>query len=163
MKKTLLQLFLAAAVFLLFSGVTHAQRMKDFTWDYYHVKFQIPVTFSVDKNTDDEFGAGDGDIYLDIYPRSGESMTFSKMKKSLEDWASDSKVYDYTKVNEMEDLNGYWGVYLDGTKSTNNLPASLLLLVHPDYPSTVLYIWINYKSDAFDTAVKMLKSFTPTY
>lgn len=157
-------IFLLAFTFLFFfTGNTYSQKMTDYTWDDYHVKFQIPVTFNVEKNVSTEFGAGDDDCYLSIYPKSGETMSFSKMKKALEDWASDSYVTDYSKVNELEDLNGYWGVYLDGTKSTNNLPTTMLLLVHPSYPSTRLYVWINYRSAAFDTALKMLKSFTPTY
>ncbi len=163
MKKSFLLTFLFTVSFLLFSGISYSQRMVDYTWDTYHVKFKIPATFNVEKNNDTEFGAGDDDAYLSIYPKKEQSMSFSKMKKALEDWASDSKVYDYEKVNEMEDLNGYWGVYIDGKKSSNDLPATLLLLVHPDYPTTMLYIWINYRSAAFDTAVKMLKSFTPMY
>ena len=163
MKKQLLFTFLFTVCFIALSGMTYSQKMTVYTWDDFHTKFQIPVTFTVDKNSDTEFGAGDDDCYLSIYPKTGESMSFSKMKKALEDWALDSKVYDYEKVNEMEDLNGYWGVYIDGTKSSNSLPATLLLLVHPSYPTIRLYVWINYRSAAFDTAVKMLKSFTPTY
>jgi hypothetical protein len=158
-------LFFSAVVTFLFfiTSSAYSQKMVDYTWDDYHVKFKIPATFNVDKNNATEFGAGDDDAYLSIYPKSGESLSFSKMKKALEDWASDSYVTDYTKVNELEDLNGYWGVYLDGTKSSNNLPTTMLLLVHPSYATTRLYVWINYRSAAFDTALKMLKSFTPTY
>ena len=162
MKKTSLFTLLAGVLFLLFTGNNYAQKMTEFNWDSYHVKFQIPVTFNVDKNVSDEFDAGDGDVYLSIYPKTGQSMTITSMKSALKDWASTSNV-TYDNVNEMDNLNGYWGVYIDGTKSSNSLPATLLLLVHPDYTSTVLYIWINYKSDSFDTALKMLKSFTPTY
>lgn len=162
-KKSLFFALLPVLFLFLFAGSSNSQTMKDFTWDTYHVKFQIPTTFNVDKNTSDAFGAGDPDAYLSIYPRQGESMSFSGMKGALETWALDSKVYDYPKVNELDNLNGYWGVYVDGTNSENKLPATLLILVHPDYPKTKLYVWINYKSDAFDMALKMLKSFTPTY
>src|SRR5205823_4359549 len=99
---------------------------------------------------------------LSVYPKTSDVMTYNTMKSSLESWAADSKV-SYTDVKMMENLNGYWGTYIDGTNSTNGLPATLLLLVHPSYPTKQLYVWINYKSDAFDTALKMLKSFTPTY
>ena len=153
-----------ALIFTLFSaGTSYSQRMVDYNWDTYHVKFQIPATCHVDKNDADEFGAGDDDVYLSIYPKKGDPMSFGRMKAALEDWALDSKVYGYDYVHEMENLNGYWGVYIDGKNRSNDLPATLLLLIHPDYSSTKLYIWINYRSDAFDTALKMLKSFTPTY
>ena len=163
MKKNFyLTLLFTASLFLL-TGLTYSQRMVDYNWDTYHVKFQIPATFNVDKNNDTEFGAGDDDAYLSIYPKKGETMSFSKMKKALDDWAGDSKVYGYDKVNELDNLNGYWGVYIDGKKSSNDLPVTLLLIVHPDYPTTMLYVWINYRDAAFDTALKMLKSFTPLY
>jgi len=161
MKRTIFANITLAAIALLFFSNAYAQDMTTFTWDSYHVKFQIPVTFNVDKNTSDDFEAGDGDIYLSIYPKSGDAMTWPSMKTALKNWASDSKV-SYDNVNEMEDLNGYWGVYIDGTNTTNDLPATLLLLVHPSDASTKLYVWINYKSDSFNTAVKMLQSFTPT-
>jgi len=163
MKKLNLSVFLSVVLFLALTGSTFSQRMIDYTWDTYFVKFQIPATFTVDKNTSDEFGGGDGDIYLNIFPKKGETMSFGKMKQALEDWAIKCKVYGYDKVNELENLNGYWGVYIDGKNEDNDLPATLLLLIHPDYPKAKLYIWINYKSSAFDTALKMLKSFTPTY
>ena len=163
MKKIVNYSFIAALFSILFIGTAYSQRMIEYTWDSYFVKFEIPATFKVDKNSNDGFGAGDEDIYLSIYPRKGDPMSFSKMKSALEDWALESKVYGYDYVKEMENLNGYWGVYIDGKNGDNDLPATLLLLIHPDYTSTRLFIWINYNSSAFDTALKMLKSFTPTY
>src|SRR5439155_10266443 len=127
--------FLAAlSVFILFlfAGNAYSQSMTDYTWDSYNVKFKIPTTFKVDKNSADGFGAGDGNAYLSVYPKTGDVMAYSTMKSSLESWAADSKV-SYSKVNMMENLNGYWGTYIDGTNTENNLPATLLLLVHPDY------------------------------
>jgi len=163
MRKLSLFAFLSMVLSLALTGSTFSQKMTDYTWNDYFVKFQIPVTFNVDKNTSDAFGAGDDDVYLSIYPKKGEKMSFGKMKQALEDWAIESKVYGYDKVNELENLNGYWGVYIDGKNGDNDLPATLLLLIHPDYPTAKLYIWINYRSAAFDTALKILKSFTPTY
>ena len=153
----------AFALLFIITSTSYSQKMIDYTWDDYYVKFQIPATFNVDKNNATEFGAGDNDCYLSIYPKSGKTLTFSEMKQALEDWAKDSYVTGYNKVNELEDLNGYWGVYLDGIKSSNNLPTTMLLLIHPNHTSTRLYVWINYKDIAFDTALKMLKSFKPTY
>lgn len=161
MKKTLFSA-LPLLLFFLYTGSSYSQTMTDYTWDTYNVKFQIPTTYKVDKNTADGFGAGDGNTYLSVYPKTGDVMTYNNMKSSLESWAADSKV-TYSNVNMLENLNGYWGTYIDGTNTSNNLPATLVLLVHPDYPTKQLYVWINYKTESFDTALKMLKSFTPTY
>ena len=163
MKKLNFAVFISAFLFLALTGSTLSQKMVEYNWDTYHVKFEIPKTCNVDKNSSEGFGAGDDDVYLSIYPKKGDKMSFGQMKNALEDWAIDSKVYGYDKVNELENLNGYWGVYIDGKNGDNDLPATLLLLIHPDYPSTKLYVWINYRSSAFDTALKILKSFTPTY
>jgi hypothetical protein len=161
--RKLIQTAALAAVFMFVANSGFAQSMKDYTWDSYNVKFAIPVTFHVDKSSGEVFEAGDDDVYLSIYPQKGSSVAFSQMKAKLETWASDSKVYDYPKVYELENLNGYWGVYLEGTNSTNSLPALLMLVVHPDYPTKYMYVWINYRKDAISTAEKVLKSFTPTY
>ena len=160
MKKAL---FAIAVALLFIATSTYSQSMKDFTWDSYNVKFSIPTTFQVDKSTGSEFQAGNEGVYLSIYPKTGNSVAFNQMKQKLEDWAVDSKVYDYPKVYELENLNGYWGVYLEGTNSTNSLPALLLLAIHPDYPTKSLYVWINYRKEDIDVAEKVLKSFTPTY
>src|SRR5258706_3909116 len=163
MKKTFYLFALIVLALLFLSQQGYSQKMKDFTWDSYNTKFAIPYSFTVDKSSGTEFQAGDGDAYLSIYPKSGSSITFSQMKSKLEDWAVDSKVYDYPKVYELENLNGYCGVYLEGTNSSNSLPALLMLIVHPDYPTKYMYVWLNYKKDAIDVAEKVLKSFTPTY
>lgn len=163
MKRTIYSFSLVVLALLFISQLSYSQTMKDFTWDSYNTKFSIPTTFTVDKSSGTEFQAGDGDAYLSIYPKSGSSITFSQMKSKLEDWATDSKVYDYPKVYELENLNGYWGVYVEGTNSSNSLPALLMIIVHPDYPSKYMYVWLNYKKDAIGLAEKVLKSFTPTY
>ncbi len=155
----------AFSMFLLFmflSASSYSQ-MTPFTWDTYKTKFEIPKSFKVDVNNSERFSAGNDDIWLDIYPRQNENLTYREMKNHLTDWAYASNVYGYGTVSETENLNGYWGVYLEGKKSGNDLPAFLALLVHPDYPANSIYIWINYKADALSTAEKILKSFTPTY
>ena len=82
------------------------------------------------------------------------------MKSLLKTWAKENKLKFDGSVEDMEDLNGYWGVYVDGT-GENDLPTTVLLLIDPDYPDISLYVWVQYQEDQLDNAVKILRSFVP--
>jgi hypothetical protein len=105
-------------------------------------------------------------LYLDIYPRQGEALTYESMKSSIIKWANDLGL-SYPSVNAngnaqpiyLANLNGFWGCAIDGTKS--NLPATVLLIVNPRDPTLSFYIWINYTKEYYHDAVAVLKSFTP--
>lgn len=163
MKKKYFLPILGCALFLLIMGNDYAQKMTEFTWDTYHMKFQFPETFKININTTSEFAASDKDCNLSIQPKPGAAMSFSEMKQAIEDWALNSHVYGYGKVNQMENLNGYQAVYIDGTKCDNNQPTSLLILVHPSYSTIIIYVSLNYSSTNYNTTLKILMSFTPTY
>ncbi len=154
MKKSL---FLLACFVL--SHFASAQ-MKSWTWDTYKVKYSAPSNFKISKNTKEAFSAGNTNINLTIYPRTGENLGQGDMVAALRKWAHSSKVTFTGTPEELDDLNGYWGVYLDGTAENGN-PTTLLLLVDPDYPEISLYIWLQYQDGYVDTAVAILKSFTP--
>ena len=154
MKKSL---FLLA--FVVLSHFASAQ-MKTWTWDTYKVKYSAPSNFKVSKNTKDVFSAGNTNINLTIYPRTGENLAYDDMDGALRKWARSSKVSFSGEPNLMESLNGYWGVYVDGTAENGN-PTTMLILVDPDYPEIALYVWLQYQDDYVDTAVEILKSFTP--
>ena len=81
------------------------------------------------------------------------------MASSLSRWARENNISYEGSPNYMESLNGYWGCYIDGY--SGSAPDSLLLLVDPDYPDVSMYIWLSYTSADYDTAVNILKSFTP--
>src|SRR5689334_16993168 len=114
---------------LFFTANLSAQTMKTWNWSTYKMKFQAPTTFKVDKNTSEIFDAGNGDIHLTIYPEKGEKITEGSMKSLLRTWATDNKLKYEGRVETMEDLNGYWGVFVDGV--ANDLPTTILLLVDP--------------------------------
>ncbi|MDQ6763965.1 MAG: hypothetical protein M3015_15245, partial [Bacteroidota bacterium] len=59
----------------------------------------------------------------------------------------------------MENLNGFWGCAIDGSK--DNFSASVLLPVNPEYPDISFYIWISYAKEYYHDVVVILKSFTP--
>ncbi len=154
MKKSLLLI-----AFVILSHFASAQ-MKGWTWDTYKVKYSAPSNFKISQNTKDVFSAGNTNINLTIYPRTGENLAYDEMDGALRKWARSSKVSFSGEPNLMESLNGYWGVYLDGTAENGN-PTTMLLLIDPDYPEITLYVWLQYQDGYVDTAVEILKSFTP--
>ncbi|MBI5218776.1 MAG: hypothetical protein HY958_07595 [Bacteroidia bacterium] len=160
--------FTVAAVLLLglfsFTPVTksNAQRMVQYTWDTYKTKFSVPSTFTVTKSSGDEWQGSDNDMALSIFPKTGEKMTQREMDRALKNWARDEGVGglgDITDVDSQK-LNGYWGVFIEGTK--DGWPVCLMLIIDPDYTDTGLYIWISYKEGMVDTVLKILYSFIPS-
>ncbi len=104
-------------------------------------------------------------ITMDIYPRKGEDLTYDGMKNSIIKWTNQLDMY-YTITSSgksqpiyMENLNGFWGCAIDGSK--DNFSASVLLPVNPEYPDISFYIWISYAKEYYHDVVVILKSFTP--
>jgi len=160
-RKSLLALML---VFICTLG--HTQSLKSWTWDTYKMKFKLPDDMTVVENNADKFEATDNVITLDIYPRQGENLTYGGMKNAVVNWAYKTglRYADYNNSGDaqpiyLKDLNGYWGCAIDGKK--NGFPATMLLLVDPDFPDISFYIWISYSDDYYHDAVQILKSFEP--
>ena len=151
---------LLTALLALSLNILHAQ-MKSWTWSNYKMKFQAPNTFNIKESSATVFSAGNDNIYLTIYPKKGENLTYERMKDALQKWARDNGVeWNSSDLGYMSSLNRYWGYYIDG-KGSNGLPTSLLLLVDPDYTDNSFYVWLQYQSGYVDTAVDILKSFKP--
>lgn len=146
-------------VFLASTQLATAQ-MTTWTWDMYKIQFKAPSNFKVSKNDKTCFSAGNTNINLTIYPKKGVEANYDEMLSSLTNWADDSNLYYEEGAQYMDDLNRYWGCYIDGVASNGN-PTTVLLLVDPDFPDIELYIWIQYQEGYLDTAVEILTSFTP--
>ena len=156
MKRSIL---LTAAVVLFLTTFTKAQTI-DYTWDTYKTKFKIGKDFTVKENTTSTFSAGNKDINLTIYPRTGGHNNSSELLSGLKQWVKDTKVTISTDgYLEQPDLNGYHGYMVDAT--SQGWPVLLMNIVDPLYTDIHLYIWISYDEKSFDLAVEILKSFTP--
>jgi len=157
---------LPTILFLAIGFIANAQTLQQWTWDTYKIKFKAPDNLVVKKNDATVYEAGNSSMYLDIYPRSGENLTYDGMKNAIIKWASSSNLsYDAQNSDGnsqpiyIQNLNGYWGCAIDGTKNT--LPATVMLIVDPNHPDISFYIWINYSKEYYHDAVAILKSFAP--
>ena len=155
-------------IFLLIIGIAaNAQTLKQWTWDYYKIKFKAPSNLAVQKNDETVYEAGNSAMFLDIYPHKGENLTYDGMKNAVINWATDLKL-SYSSANSagnaqpiyLESINGFWGCAIDGT-SSSGLPATVMLIVNPDDPDLSFYIWLNYSKEYYHDAIAILKSFTP--
>ncbi len=158
--KPIIKLSLITAFIAVFSFNAKSQSMKTWTWDSYKMQFQVPANSSIKSATGTRFEADNGQLVLTIQPRKGENLTYDKMKANLSKWAYDNNLSNSSNVRYMDNLNGYWGVYID-TKGANGLPTTVCLLVDPDYPEISFYVWLQYSSSYYDTAVNVLASFIP--
>lgn len=158
MKKIYTLVIVLFALFLISNGAF--AQMTQYNWNEYDMTFSIPNSFNVDENNSSKFSAGDGNVWLTIYPQTGSALSYNEMQGQLSDWAGRNGV-SYNTMNTDLSNNGYWGVYIDGT-AENGLPVFIALYIHPDYPSQYFYVWINYKSSWVDQAAEILRSFQPT-
>ncbi|HSZ85026.1 MAG TPA: hypothetical protein VK787_03300 [Puia sp.] len=158
--------FFSTILLFIIGFVANAQTLQQWTWETYKIKFKAPDDLVLKKNDATVYEAGNSAMYLDIYPRSGENLTYNGMKNALIKWAGtlglayDAQNSDGTSQPiYLENLNGYWGCAIDGT--SNKLPATIMLIVNPDHPDISFYIWINYSKEYYHDAIAILKSFTP--
>lgn len=160
MMKKMTQKMIALILFMGMAIGPVLAQTTEYTWDTYKMKFSVPSSFTVDQNDAKVFDAGNSDMHLSIYPRKGENLSAEGMITSLDSWVTDNNVTGKSEMNVITtELNGYWGVYQEGT--ANGWPVFLALLVDPDYPDISLYVWISYRQANLDAAVDMLMSFKP--
>ena len=51
------------------------------------MKFKLPDDMTLVTNGADKFEATDNSITIDIYPRTGENLTYNGMKNAIINWA----------------------------------------------------------------------------
>lgn len=151
--------FLSLILFCTVSLFATAQ-LKTWNWAEYKMQFKTPASFKVHQNNSEKFSAGNSNLYLTIYPKKGSKMLYDDMKSTLRDWSRKNDLTYKKDVQYMSNLNGYWGVFIDGVASSG-LPTSLLLLVDPDFPTISFYVWLQYQEAYLEAAVNILKSFVP--
>lgn len=158
--------FLQTVLLSAISFVASAQSLQSWTWDSYKMKFKAPDNMVVKKSDATVYEASNNSITMDIYPLTGQNLTYDGMKNAIIRWADKSSL-SYKEYNSsgdkqpiyLDNINGYWGCAIDGTK--DGFSASAVLLVNPDYPDINFYVWVSYAREYYHDAVAILKSFTP--
>ena len=150
---------LLGILLLSLSSVVSAQTLQTWNWDSYKMKFKAPDNMVLQQNDASGYQASNNKITLDIYPRTGENLTYDGMKNAIISWANQVSLSYSKDPIYLDNLNRYWGCAIDGTKS--GFSASALLLVNPDFPDISYYVWISYAPEYYHDAVAILRSFQP--
>jgi hypothetical protein len=157
MKKSML---ITAVIVLLIGANATAQTLKQYTWESYKTKFKIGTDWTISESTGTSFSAGNKDINLSIYPRTGGHNNYSELLSGLKAWVKESNVtISSDGYLEQPNLNGYHGCMVDGTY--DGWSVFLMNVVDPDYTDIHLYVWVAYDTKSYDVALEVLKSFTP--
>ncbi|MEO8860255.1 MAG: hypothetical protein ABI358_02465 [Ginsengibacter sp.] len=136
--------FFQSILLLAFSFLASAQSLQTWTWKYYKMQFKAPDNMVIQKSDATVYQASNNSITMDIYPLTGQNLTYDGMKNAIIKWADKSNSYNtYNGSGEkqpiyLENINGYWGCAIDGTKQ--GFSASALLLVDPDHPDMNFYV-----------------------
>ncbi len=108
--------FLLSILLSAISLVVTAQTLQSWTWDYYKMKFKAPSNMIVKKSDATVYEASNNSITMDIYPLTGQNLTYDGMKNAIIKWAAKSSL-SYKEYNSsgnkqpiyLENINGYWG------------------------------------------------------
>ena len=153
------QKFFLSILLLAINSIAFSQTLQTWTWDTYKMKFKAPDNMVLQENDVRGYQASNNEITLDIYPRTGENLTYDGMKNAIINWANQISLVYNTEPIYLDNINRYWGCAIDGTKQ--GFSASALLLVNPDYPDISFYVWISYAPEYYHDAVAILRSFQP--
>jgi hypothetical protein len=130
------------------------------------MEFKAPNNMVVRKSDATVYEASNNSVTMNIYPLTGQNLTYDGMKNAIIKWAEKSGLSYNTNNSRgakqpiyLENINGYWGCAIDGTKS--GFSASAVLLVDPDFPDINFYVWVSYAKEYYHDAVAILKSFKP--
>jgi Dihydro-orotase-like len=135
------------------------QSTKAWTWSNYKIAFQAATDLAVRENSSTVFYAGNGKIFLNIYPKKEGAIAYDKMPQALQKWASDSKVsFDSSSAGYLSNVNQLWAYYINGT-DYKGMPVYLSLLIDSAHPENNYYVWMQYNSGSATTALAILNSF----
>jgi hypothetical protein len=158
------------ALFSLLNIKSYSQPMATYVYNYHNLKFQVPETFEVIKNSDKAFVARGNGIVVEVYPFSDErySSATQVAKVSYDNFGSlNKKVVDEGIVN----INSFSGYFFSGTanKRSSGVPIeffSVGCLNPADYSN--FYAYIYYEAINEEEAeqnhlltLKILNTFSP--
>jgi len=150
---------LMIGITLILSSSISAQELEEWIWDEYSTSFKAPYDLELTQHDGDGFNGNNDYLALSIYPRLDENLSYEGMEDALVDWVINNGLKKVSEPDYIDDLNGYWGIFVEGTN--DGFPVFAMLVVDPDFPAITLYVWLSYDYDYEDIAVEILLSFMP--
>jgi len=161
MKLTMIYRMMLMTVLLLISGILMAQEMKILTWEAYKTKFSIPGNLRVIKSSGDYWSGTNDTINISIKAFRDEKLTKQEKSDLLYNWAINNGMKNIGNVIKLDSsqFNGFCGIMYEGANA--GFPVITAHLSYPNDESVNFYIWISYREDSKDIALKTLMSFIP--
>jgi hypothetical protein len=143
-------------------GTAAVQATKSWAWNNYKVAFQAPTDLIVKENSDKVFYAGNGHVFLTIYPKTGDSLTHDNLPLVLQKWATEYKLSYSSSSNSAYLTNStrYWTYYLAGT-GYKGMTTYAAIIADANNPTKCYYVWLQYENGYATAAMNILNSFGP--
>lgn len=87
-------------------NIVSAQPTKSRTWNNYQLGFQAPTDLVVKESSDKVFYAGNGHVFLNIYPKTGDTVNHDNLRYAVQKWGGDHKL-TYTPASSISSTSGY--------------------------------------------------------
>ncbi len=140
-------------LFLLSATIVSAQ--VDMVWETHQVGFKVPRGFKIDTNTDQEFSAGNDNVYLTIAPIQDENLTTDDLADVVDAMVKEMD-YDLITDGDAVEVNNFTGYYARGSK--DGASALVMALLDPE-SATNLIVVVIYSGDFEDAALTTINSF----
>lgn len=107
---------LLLSIFIFTNNITQAQVWRQYEWEYYNIKFELPDNFKVTVNTEDALKASGVGIDFELYPISDANFNEANLAGFIVNLAEDE--LNLSEINEMElvEIDGMNGGFVAGTK-----------------------------------------------
>ncbi len=136
---------------------------RQYTWDEYKIKFELPERFEVTKNTLEALEAKGKEVTFGLYPLSDKTkFADGQMADFLSDMSKNK--YGLSEVEEMEEveLDEMTGGFVIGVKGEKTFA---ILAAKDPLTTTKFYAVVSFATDndeLFDAALEVFATFERT-
>jgi len=151
--KSLISISAALCGLLLTSSSLIAQ--VDMVWDTHGAGFKVPRGFVIETNNEEEFSAGNDNLYLTITPIQDETVNEDDLADAVGIMAKELD-YDLITDGDAVEMDDFLGYYVRGVK--DGVSAIVMALLDTE-SSTNLLVVVVYAGGFEDEALMIVNSF----
>ena len=144
---------LLTLIFLAFASSLSAQ--VEMVWDAHGIGFAVPEDFEITTNTDQEFSAENGGLFITIMPWQDETVTEDGLAETVVSVALEMEYDELTDAAESS-IDDFVGYFVEGTK--DGVGAVIILLLDKESSTNLVFIAAYVNESDRDTAVDIFQS-----
>lgn len=139
-------------------GIAPAQKQLS-SCSFLNSTFVLPETMVVLEVSEEKFSASNTSLHVSVFAVEEENHCIIEMYQNLLTWAQENGLTHITSPENIVNLNGYKGAYVEGF--FESYPVLLMQLEDPDFKNQNLYVWLSYHPENKDEALALANSFSP--